>query len=185
MDLQARADRRFRIVLIVFGLLIPLALAAGFLAAGPGREPRTWLIVLAVLIGLIALCGLGLTLMVRAVRRRTGTMVSPLWGADRKTRAQVGQAIKNQEKPDGEIGRLALAEAQRGVKLAPIVLPLATLAAVFPLINVGLLLGDGDASPGRVAVHAVQAAGFAGLAIYHAILRRRSRAYLNRFQGYA
>ncbi|WP_328469259.1 hypothetical protein OHA21_01345 [Actinoplanes sp. NBC_00393] len=182
-DLQTRADRRFRVVMLVFGLLTLVALLAGVLAAGIGREPKNWLIVLAVLLGVIGICGLGITLMVRATRRRAGSLVSPLWGADRETRAEVARILKNQEEPAGEPGRLALSEAERTLKMTPIALPLLAAAAVLPLIG-GILyvVWEDELSLPRVLLYGFQALCFGSLAATQYTGRRRARAYLSRFK---
>ncbi|MEU4427054.1 hypothetical protein AB0F81_41065 [Actinoplanes sp. NPDC024001] len=179
MDLQARADRRFRIFTFAVLLSVVLAGALGFAAGAGAWTGRSALIVGAVLFGLVALMGGAMALMMRYARRRTGTAVSPLWGADRKTRQRAVRAVKDQEEPAGELGRLALAEANRSLKLAPVVTVLMVIAATLALAGAALQLADGDL--GRAALAAVPVPLWIAVAVQQLIFRRRARAYLARY----
>ncbi|WP_328469257.1 hypothetical protein OHA21_01340 [Actinoplanes sp. NBC_00393] len=179
MDLQTRADRRFRLVAVLTLALTGLAGVFGALAGAGDWTWRSGAIIAAFVVGLLALMGLAMALSMRWARRRAGTGVSPLWGADRRTRQRTVKVIKRQEEPAGEIGRLALAEADRILKMAPLSVTLMTIAGVLAWLSFGLQLVGG--SPVKIAISALPAVLFTAVAVDQMILRRRAGAYLARY----
>lgn len=180
--LRRRAARR---VLLLFGvpaLLAVLSIVAGFVlgASGSGgRHPSPCLPVL-LITGLVAVLAGVTWLLAWMIRRRGVSVVSPLWGADSATRKRVLHAIKHREELTGHDRDLALAEAYRSRRLAPVTLIVLPVLAVLLLTGAALSL-TGHTDWIRVALLVFQPGLLGLLTAYQRAFYRRASAYLDRF----
>jgi hypothetical protein len=159
-----------------------LVLAGGYVvdtAHGDGR-PRSPLIPVVIIVGVLGLTAGILGLSVWAVRRRGVSAVSPLWGVDRTTRTRITRALKHQQELTGHDRDLALAEAIRSRRLMPLVMPALIVAAAFFGAGIGLSLA-GALEPAQLRLSAIQLVLSGTLAVQQIVFYRRAGAYLNRF----
>jgi hypothetical protein len=178
---QRRAVRRVRLFLIGLALLTVLA-SAGFVVTVSlsDERPRSPLLAALIIAGLLAVMAGVLSLSVWAIRRRGLDAVSPLWGVDGATRRRVARAIKYQEELTGQDRELALSEAIRSRKLAPMAVTALLLVGALTLVNIGLSLA-GDVGPARLGLYVAQLAIACALAAHQILFYRRAGAYLERF----
>ncbi|GAA1651178.1 hypothetical protein GCM10009828_095350 [Actinoplanes couchii] len=174
-EMRRRATRRVRVYYLITGTVAVAGLVfIGVVLARVGSRPVVPLLVL----GGIALLTAGLiALMVRTVRRRTGSWVSPMLGADRHTRRRVTRAIRTGAALPPDEQRLAVAEATRIRKITGILTIPFVFAAVLNLIQFAGHLADGSAA-WRIVASGAAAAAFTLLPLYQLFYYRRAGAYL-------
>lgn len=177
MDIQGdsairqRATRRARVYYLVIGTAVVAGLAFAGVMVGGAVVP---LLVLSAVVLFTA--GL-MVLMVRAVRRRSGSWVSPLLGADRHTRRRVARAIRTGTVLPPDEQRLAVAEATRirqvhGILTVPFI-----IAAVLNLIQFAVYLAEGT-DTWRIVASGAAAAGFSLLPAHQFFYYRRAGVFL-------
>ena len=164
------------------GLATVLALVGGVAvgAARSDREAGSLLPAVLVVVGVLGLVVALTATLVRVLRRRGVDVVSPLWGADRRTRTRVVRAMKTQEELTGTDRYLALAEATRSRRLAPVFVTLLLVAGALILAGVGLRLADG-ASSRQLVLSLAQLVLLTVVAGQQTVFYRRAVAYLARF----
>lgn len=179
---RRRAVRRVGLLVGVFALPTVSSLVAGFVltaSRSPGRQVSPWLPVL-IVTGVLTVLAAVTGLLAWAFRRRGVSLVSPLWGADAATRRRVLHAIKHREQLTGHDRDLALAEAHRSRRLAPVTAVVLPVLAAVLLTGIALSLAG---HPGwtRVAPPAIELGVLGTLAAHQRVFYRRASAYLDRF----
>lgn len=180
--MQRRAARRARLLLIGLALVFVLVLGGGYImmAAGFDGRPRSPLIPVVIIVGVLGLTAGVLALSVWAVRRRGVSAVSPLWGVDTATRTRIARALKHQQELTGQDRELAISEAIRSRKLAPLAVTAMIVAAAFILAGIALSL-SGDVGPAQLGLHGAQLALIFALTVHQIVFYRRAGAYLERY----
>lgn len=176
MDTSGRATRSYRAYLALIAALMAGGLTAGFVTASDDGD---WWVLAAALAAMIAFGALTLALVHWAIRRRGAVTVPPLWGVDRAVRVRIGRAIRSQEALSGEEHRLALAEADRVVRAAPVATVGLTVSVALLLAVTALQL-TGDVSAQGVALTVIPLLLFAGILVQHLTFHRRAADYLRR-----
>lgn len=180
--MRRRAARRVRLLFVVAALLVGSSLVAGFVLAASrsgGRHLSPWLPVL-IITGLLAVPAAVAGVFAWVIRRRGVSVVSPLWGVDSATRKRVMHAIKHREELTGQDRELALSEAYRSRRLAPVT------AIVLPVLAALLLTGTALSLAShtdwmRVAPPVFHLGLLGLLAAYQRVFYLRASAYLDRF----
>ena len=164
------------------GLATVLTLVGGVAvgAARSDREAGSPLPAVLIVVGVLGLIAALTAILVRVIRRRGVDVVSPLWGADRVTRTRIARALKRQEELTGEDRYLALTEAARNRRLAPVWVTLLLVAGALIFASIGLQLADGAAS-GQLVLSVAQLVLLALIAGQQILFYRRAVAYLARF----
>jgi hypothetical protein len=177
-----RAARRARLFLIALALLTVLALAACYVVVTTRLDgrPRSPLLPVLIIAGLLALMAGSLSVSAWAVRRRGLDAVSPLWGVDRATRTRIARAMKHQEELTGQDRELAVGEAIRNRKLAPLAMTAMIVVTALVLAGIGLSLA-GDVDPAQLGLDVVLLVLVCALAVHQLVFYRRAGAYLERF----
>jgi hypothetical protein len=179
---QRRAARRVRLLLIGLALVTVLVLGGGYIMMAPRSDgrPRSPLIPVVIIVGVLGLTAVFLALSVWAVRRRGVSAISPLWGVDRATRTRIAHALKHQQELTGQDQELAISEAIRSRKLAPLAVTVMIVASALVLPGIVLSL-SGDVGPAQLGLHGVQLASICALTVHQIVFYRRAGAYLERF----
>jgi hypothetical protein len=99
---------------------------------------------------------------------------------DRAARTRIVRALKYQQELTGHDRDLALAEAIRSRRLAPLAVPVLIVGAAFFATGVGLSLA-GDLEPAQLAFCVVELIVSCTLAAQQIAFYRRAGAYLDRF----
>ncbi|MFI5932880.1 hypothetical protein [Actinoplanes sp. NPDC051494] len=162
--LRDRADRRMRLLGVLFAVLVGAALIGG-LTAGLGEFRPILLVLVIVPIGVYAL-----------IRRTRLTDPTLLRGADTSTQRAVTRALKAGHSADPRVDALARDTARRTLRRR---WTLATLIVAAVVMTGSLVLNLTDGELGTLAViHAISAAAFVAATVNAALLIRRSRHYL-------
>lgn len=172
-----RANRRMAIVITILAASAIGSVLAGFLVSSSGAASAA--LVAGVTVAVAAGVAIPALLAFWLVKRRTGTAVSPLWGASRQVRARVARAIRTgADLPPGE-QPLAVAEATRVWRLgwAPVVG--SGIAGLLFAAQAVLRVVARDPA-WQIAGAALPAVCFVFLAVQQFLAHRRSGAYLKR-----
>jgi hypothetical protein len=182
-EIRRRAKRRLLLLASVLVGLLLLATLGGFVAgrlANGGGSARG---VLFVLLGFVMLCAASAALlagMAALIKRRTGAVVPPLWGADRATRKRVVLALKHRTELTGQDRALALDSARRTSRLLPAGVVILVVAGLLSVAGLVLRLVGGSGRWG-IGTAVYQLAVILLIIVNQIVAYRRARAYLDRY----
>jgi hypothetical protein len=179
---QRRATRRARLFRMGLALSTVFGVTASFvvITARYDGSPRSLLLAVLIIAGVLGLMAGTSSVSIWAIRRQGLDAVSPLWGVDGATRRRIARALKHQEELTGQDRELAVSEAIRSRKLAPVGVTILVAVCALGLAGIGVSLA-GDVPPAELGLYVALLAIVCVLTVHQILFYRRAGAYLDRF----